>query len=72
MFVKKNLVLVPLVRHYDAEVQSYGQTVEIPNVSTISASLKSANTVVTLNYNTETKTTITINQHYESSFLELS
>lgn len=69
MFVKKNLVLVPLVRHYDAEVQSYGQTVEIPNVSTISASLKSANTVVTLNYNTETKTTITINQHYESSFL---
>lgn len=69
MFVKKNLVLVPLVRHYDADVQSYGQTVEIPNVSTISANLKSANTVVTLNYNTETKTTITLNQHYESSFL---
>lgn len=69
MFVKKNLVLVPLVRHYDADVQAYGQTVEIPNVSTISANLKSANTVVTLNYNTETKTTITLNQHYESSFL---
>lgn len=69
MFVKANLVLVPLVRHYDAEVQSYGQTVEIPNVSTITASLKAANTLVTLNYNTETKTTITLNQHYESSFL---
>lgn len=69
MFVKANLVLVPLVKHYDAEVSSYGQTVEIPNVSAISANLKSQNTVVTLNYITESKTTITINQHYESSFL---
>jgi hypothetical protein len=69
MFVKANLVLLPLVKHYDAEVSSYGQTVEIPNVSAISANAKSQNTVVTLNYVTETKTTITINQHYESSFL---
>jgi len=69
MFVKANLVLLPLIRHYDAEVQAYGQTVEIPNVSTITANLKAQNTLVTLNYNTETKTTITINQHYESSFL---
>lgn len=69
MFVKANLVLLPLVKHYDAEVQAYGQTVEIPNVSTITANLKAQNTLVTLNYNTETKTTITINQHYESSFL---
>lgn len=69
MFVKKNLVLLPLIKHYDADVQSSGQTLEIPNVSGISANLKSANTVVTLNYNTETKTTITLNQHYESSFL---
>lgn len=69
MFVKANLVLLPLIRHYDSEVQAYGQTVEIPNVSTITANLKAQNTLVTLNYNTETKTTITINQHYESSFL---
>lgn len=69
MFVKANLVLLPLVRHYDREIQAYGQTVEIPNVSTITANLKAQNTLVTLNYNTETKTTITINQHYESSFL---
>lgn len=60
---------MPLIKHYDADVKSGGQTVEIPNVSAISASLKAANTVVTLNYNTETKTTITINRHYESSFL---
>lgn len=60
---------MPLIKHYDADVKSSGQTLEIPNVSAISANLKSQNTVVTLNYNTETKTTITINQHYESSFL---
>lgn len=69
MFVKSNLVLVPLIKHYDADVKSSGQTVEIPNVSTISANLKAENTAVTLNYNTETKTTITIDRHYESSFL---
>lgn len=69
MFVKSNLVLLPLIKHYDREVKSKGQTVEIPNVSTISANVKAENTVVTLNYNTETKTTITINRHYESSFL---
>ena len=69
MFVKSNLVLLPLIKHYDADVQSSGQTLEIPNVSAISANLKAANTVVTLNYNTETKTTITLNKHYESSFL---
>lgn len=68
-FVKSNLVLLPLIKHYDREVQSRGQTVEIPNVSAISANLKAENTAVTLNYNTETKTTITINRHYESSFL---
>lgn len=69
MFVKSNLVLLPLIRHYDADVSSSGQTLEIPNVSAISANLKAQNTVVTLNYNTETKTTITLNQHYESSFI---
>lgn len=69
MFVKENLVLLPLVKHYDADVKSGGQTLEIPNVSAITANLKQQNTVVTLNYNTETKTTITLDQHYESSFL---
>lgn len=69
MFVKSNLVLLPLIKHYDADVKSSGQTLEIPNVSAISANLKAQNTVVTLNYNTETKTTITLNKHYESSFI---
>lgn len=66
---ESNLVLVPLVKHYDREVRSSGQTVEIPNLSNLSANLKVANTQVTLQAPTETKTTITINQHYESSFL---
>lgn len=69
MFVKSNLVLLPLIKHYDADVKSGGQTLEIPNVSAITANLKAQNTVVTLNYNTETKTTITLNKHYESSFI---
>lgn len=69
MFVKANLVLLPLVKHYDTEVQAYGQSVTIPNVSTITANAKAQNTLVTLNYNIETTTVITINQHYESSFL---
>lgn len=69
MFVKANLVLLPLIKHYDADIAAYGQTVQIPNVGTITANVKSQNTLVTLNYNTETSTVITINQHYESSFL---
>jgi N4-gp56 family major capsid protein len=69
MFVKSNLVLLPLIKHYDSDAQGAGQTIEIPNVSTITANLKAQNTLVTLNYNTETKTTITLNKHYESSFL---
>lgn len=66
---ESNLVLVPRVKHYDRDIRSAGQTVEIPNLSNLSANLKVANTQVTLNGPTETKTTITINQHYESSFL---
>jgi hypothetical protein len=69
MFVKSNLVLLPLVKHYDADVKSAGQTLEIPNVSEITANAKAQNTAVTLNYNTETKITLTLNQHYESSFV---
>lgn len=66
---ESNLVLVPLVKHYDRDIASSGQTVEIPNVSNLTANLKVANTQVTLNAPTETKTTITINQHYECSVL---
>lgn len=63
------LVLVPRIKHYDRDIKSAGQTVEIPNLSNLTANLKVAATAVTLNAPTEGKTTITINQHYESSFL---
>lgn len=69
MFVKANLVLLPLIRHYDADIKDGGYQLTIPNVGTITANPKSQNTVVTLNYNTETSTVISLNQHYESSFL---
>lgn len=69
MFVKEQLVLLPLIKHYDADVKAGGQTLEIPNVSAIGAALKQQNVAVTLNYVTETKTTITLDQHYESSFI---
>lgn len=69
MFVKANLVLLPLIRHYDADVQDGGFQLTIPNVGTITANAKAQNTLVTLNYNTETSTVLPLNQHYESSFI---
>lgn len=66
---EKKLVLVPLVKHYDRDIASFGQTVEIPNLSNLTANAKAANTQVTLQAPTETKQTLTIDQHYESSFV---
>ena len=66
---ESNLVLTNLVKRYDRDVKSKGQTVEIPNLSNIAANAKVANTQVTLNAPTETKQTITINQYFESSVL---
>ena len=64
-----NLVLVPRIKHYDRDIKSFGQTVEIPNTSNLVAHQKVANTEVTLQAPVEGKTTITIDQHYECSFL---
>lgn len=67
--VENNLVLANLVSRFDDDVAEYGDTVHIPVVSNISANAKSANTQVTLNAPTEGKVDISINRHYESSFL---
>jgi hypothetical protein len=64
---ESNLVLAKLVKRYDRDIASKGQTVEIPNLSNLTANAKVANTQVTLNAPTETKTTITLNQHWEAS-----
>jgi hypothetical protein len=66
---ESNLVLVPLVAHYDRDVQNKGQAVIIPNMANLAANQKAANTPVTLQANTETSTTLTIDQHWESSIM---
>jgi len=66
---ESNLVLAPLVKRYDRDIKSKGQTVEIPNLSNLTAYAKAANTQVTLNAVTETKTTLVIDQHWESSVM---
>ena len=63
------LVMAPLVKRFDAEVQGKGDTVNIPKVANLSANSKSANTQVTLQANTESNTTISIDNHQEASFL---
>lgn len=63
------LVMAPLVKRFDAEVQQKGDTIHIPDVSNLTANVKTANTQVTLNAPTESETQVLINQHYESSFL---
>jgi hypothetical protein len=66
---ESTLVMVPRIKHYDRDIRAAGQTVEIPNLSNLTANQKVANTQVVLNAPTETKTTLSINQHWESSFL---
>lgn len=62
------LVAAGLVKRYDALVKSRGQTIQIPNISNLSANAKLANTDVTTQVVTETATTLNINKWYESSF----
>lgn len=63
------LVMAPMVKRFDSLVEGKGSTINIPNLSNLSAYAKSANTQVTLNAPTESNTTITINSHYHSAFL---
>lgn len=62
------LVAAGLVKRYDALVKSRGQTIQIPNISNLSVTAKTANTDVTTQTVTETATTLNINKWYESSF----
>lgn len=63
------LVMAPLVKRFDTLVEGKGKVINIPNLSNLTASTKSANTQVTLQAPTEANTQISINQHKESSFL---
>jgi hypothetical protein len=67
--LKSELVLLPRIKHYDQEVASFGQSVEVPFVAAAAANDKAANTQVTLNGQTATKVSILINKHKESSYI---
>ncbi len=66
-----NLVMAQLVTRFDnwAQGKSFGDTIYIPNLSNLTANNKLANTQVTLQAPTETKTTILLDKHKETSFL---
>lgn len=64
-----NLVLADKVKRYDSDVKSKGDIIHIPELSNLTANAKAAGTAVTLNTVTEAEKTITVNQHYETSFM---
>lgn len=69
-YLKANTVMARLVRRdWDNEVAQYGQTISIPYGGTLAANAKSANTVITLNVPNDAVYQVTLNQHYEVSFL---
>lgn len=63
------LVMANLVKRFDSLVSGKGDTINIPNLSNLSAVDKSASTQVSLQSPTEVNTQILINKHKESSFL---
>jgi len=63
------LVMAGLVKRFDSLVTAKGDTINIPNLSNLSATDKSSSNQVTLQSPTEANTTILINKHKESSFL---
>lgn len=58
-----------LVERYDEDAAEGGDTINIPQVSNLSAYAKAANTSVTLQAPTETDVNLSLNRHYESSIL---
>jgi hypothetical protein len=69
-YLKANTVMSRLVaRNWDSDVAQYGQSIYIPYGGTLTANSKSAATAITLNQADDAKYTVTLNQHYEVSFL---
>lgn len=63
------LVLANLVKRFDSDAADGGDTIHVPKVSNITAYAKAANTQVTLNAPTELKFDLSINRHFEASYL---
>ena len=69
-FLKANTVMARLVaRDWDNEVATHGQTIAIPFTGALSVNDKAADTVVTLQTPSDSKVSVTLNQHKEVSFL---
>jgi hypothetical protein len=66
--VESNLVLAKQVKRYDSDVKSFGDTIHVPNLSNLSANVKTAGNLVTAQAVTEDKVDILIDKHYEASF----
>lgn len=68
--LRANIVMAPLVTK-DTDVATFqvGNTLHIPYPGTFTANAKATNTPVTLQTPTGTDTTVTLNKHYEASFL---
>ncbi len=63
------LVAAKVVWRFDSEVSSFGDKIHLPEVSDLVATAVSAGTDVTYQAVTENEATITIDQHWETSFL---
>lgn len=63
------LVLANLVKRFDSELTDGGDLLRVPQVSNLTANSKAANTQVTLNAPTESQFTMSINRHFEASYL---
>ena len=66
---ESNLVLADKVKRFDGDVKTKGDVIHIPELSNLTAHAKTAGTAVTLNNPTESEKTITVDQHYETSFM---
>jgi hypothetical protein len=67
-FYKSKLVCAPFFTDRSDEVREGGDTLYTPSISELTASAKSYATAVTLQDPTDAKITLTIDQHFESSF----
>lgn len=68
-FFRANLVAANFFTDLSSEIVAGGKVVYVPNTTELSASTKSAETTVTLQAPTDTKTTLTVATHKEASFM---
>lgn len=66
--VEASLVMSDKVLRFDNDVNGKGDTIHIPDLSNLTASVKAADADVTFQAPTEGETTISIDKHYDASF----